>query len=158
MITEVRIRSRKDMQQEAYVIDKPCFIISIHDLDKYPIRFPVNHEIRDAKSFAFEDIDDASDLTSISNEDARNIANYVRKYADKSEDLICYVNCEAGLSRSAGVAAAISKYFLGDDSWVFKTKYPNMLCYRRVLEALHTDPNAEAVDDVLESIRNQEID
>lgn len=49
-----------------------------------------------------------------------------------------YVHCDAGISRSAGVAAAISKYFLGSDFKFFNCHLtPNMLVYRRLLEGLH---------------------
>jgi predicted protein tyrosine phosphatase len=47
-----------------------------------------------------------------------------------------YVHCEAGISRSAGVAGAIAKYFNEDDSYIFKTYLPNRHCYRIVLEKL----------------------
>lgn len=50
------------------------------------------------------------------------------------------VHCEAGISRSAGVAAAaaISKYLDQDDLTIFNSHsyYPNFLCYYYVLEAL----------------------
>ena len=47
------------------------------------------------------------------------------------------VHCEAGVSRSAGVGAAIMKALNGDDWDVFKNplKCPNMKCYRTVLNA-----------------------
>jgi protein-tyrosine phosphatase len=48
--------------------------------------------------------------------------------------VICH--CIAGMSRSAGMAAAISKFYLGDDAKFFKAKTPNMLVYRLMLKAL----------------------
>lgn len=46
------------------------------------------------------------------------------------------VHCDAGISRSSGVAAAILKAKTGDDSQIFNNpKYrPNMRCYRIVLD------------------------
>lgn len=137
MISEVRIRSRKDMQQEAYRINEPCIIISISDLDKWPIAFPVNDAIIDVKCFTFEDEDDINNPESITRDDAEAMAAFVTKWANKPQSYICYVNCEAGLSRSAGIGAAIAKFFLGDDSWIFRTKVPNRLCYRFMLDALY---------------------
>lgn len=48
------------------------------------------------------------------------------------------VHCDAGISRSSGVAAAILKASTGDDSQIFNSpKYrPNMRCYRTVLDEL----------------------
>lgn len=67
-------------------------------------------------------------------EDANRIAAFLQLHQNR--DVI--VHCDAGLSRSAGVAAAIMKHFNGDDSPVFDSGkyYPNMWCYRLTLEAL----------------------
>ena len=48
------------------------------------------------------------------------------------------VHCDAGISRSSGVAAAILKAKTGDDSQIFNSpKYrPNMRCYRIILDEL----------------------
>ena len=84
---------------------------------------------------------DGSDL--MSDEDARIVALFVQRHLD---DRII-VHCDAGISRSAGVAAAISKHFTGDDSEFFCSgQYrPNMWCYRKTLTALsesYTGQNA----------------
>ena len=77
---------------------------------------------------------DESDL--MTDEDARKVADFVQKYTD----VTILVHCDAGISRSAGVAAAILKYYTGEDSKVFKSGryYPNMWCYRKTLNALQT--------------------
>ena len=71
----------------------------------------------------------------ISEDDAKTIAKFVRRHAE--EDII--VHCDAGISRSAGVGAAIEKWRNNDDSLYFDSgRYrPNMLVYRKVLEALY---------------------
>ncbi len=72
---------------------------------------------------------------------SEKIAKFVRMiYADESVHTIV-VHCEAGISRSAGVAAAILKWWTGDDSPIFDNNYyrPNMRCYRMVLNALLGD-------------------
>ena len=48
------------------------------------------------------------------------------------------VHCDAGISRSAGVAAAIMKAKTGDDSQIYDSPvyYPNSHCYRTTLNAL----------------------
>jgi predicted protein tyrosine phosphatase len=65
------------------------------------------------------------------NEQAKEIIEFVEYWKD-SVDLIC-VNCCAGISRSAGVAAALSKILNGDDSYYFKHYLPNMFVYSKIL-------------------------
>ena len=115
MIKEIFVRSRKDMKQESYRISEKSVIISISDIDKDRIVFPVNSDILDILSLTFEDWDDPDDKTCISELDAEKIMNFVKRWNTKNYDVNLYVNCEAGQSRSAGVAAAISKFLFGDD-------------------------------------------
>ena len=72
----------------------------------------------------------------ISKETAEEIANFAKEWWNKVDQIV--VHCDGGVSRSAGVAAAILKYFTGDDSEIFDNPnyYPNMLVYRMVLNAL----------------------
>lgn len=66
--------------------------------------------------------------------DAKKIVDFVSYYKDK----IIIVHCDAGQSRSAGVAAALSKYYNNDDSEYFDNPRftPNMWCYKLMLNAL----------------------
>lgn len=75
---------------------------------------------------------DENDLMTV--DDAQRIARFLTRVP--TADVI--VHCDAGLSRSAGVAAAVLKHFSGDDSAVFDSGryYPNMWCYRLTLDAL----------------------
>ena len=57
---------------------------------------------------------------------------------------VMMIHCEAGISRSAGVAAALSKIHEGDDSYYFSSRgpyLPNSLVYRRMLEVHYTPEN-----------------
>ena len=76
---------------------------------------------------------DGSDL--MSDDDARKVALFV---TERVTDRII-VHCDAGISRSGGVAAAISKWMLNDDNEFFYSgQYrPNMWCYRKTLTALY---------------------
>lgn len=67
--------------------------------------------------------------------DAQKVCDFVK--ANDNVDII--VHCDAGISRSAGVAAAIMKYLTGSDMEIFKNgKYqPNMWCYRKVLSKFY---------------------
>ena len=64
---------------------------------------------------------------------AKQILDFVNELRGKIEALICH--CEAGISRSAGMAAAIERILTGSDERVFNNiKYiPNMFVYRKIL-------------------------
>ena len=80
----------------------------------------------------FDDVESGQDC--IQNEDAEKIKRFVE--AHKEDQII--IHCDAGISRSAGIAAALMKYYNGDDSSIFDNpRYcPNMLCYRTMLNVL----------------------
>lgn len=70
--------------------------------------------------------------TFFSVEHAQKILNFVEKNKDRIDTLICA--CEAGISRSAGCAAAIEKIYLGTDEIYNNIKYfPNSLIYSTIL-------------------------
>lgn len=74
---------------------------------------------------------------------AKRIVAFVRKHMNKADLIIC--QCEAGQSRSAGVAGALAKAINGDDSMFFRPPYrPNSRVYSRVLrEWKTTEPKEE---------------
>lgn len=80
----------------------------------------------------FDDVESGQDC--IQKEDAEKIKRFVE--AHKEDQII--VHCDAGISRSAGIAAALMKYYNGDDTPIFDNpRYcPNMLCYRTMLNVL----------------------
>lgn len=71
----------------------------------------------------------------MSDEDAIKIKDFVLKWKDKVDTL--WVHCDAGISRSAGVAAGILESLGEDNSYIFDSKmyFPNLLCYRKTLNA-----------------------
>jgi len=72
-------------------------------------------------------------------EQAREIVLFVKQYMDNIKALI--VHCDAGISRSSGVAAAILKATTGSDEQIFNDPkfIPNMFVYRKVLNAWHKE-------------------
>ena len=70
----------------------------------------------------------------ISKDDATKIVNFVLAWKDKVDKII--VHCNAGISRSSGVCAAIMKALTGSDMEIFNNPkyYPNTTCYKVVLE------------------------
>lgn len=71
------------------------------------------------------------DIKLFTNNDALNIFDFVEIYK-KDVDLII-VHCEAGISRSAGVAGALSLMYNGTDEYYFKKYLPNIFVYRKIL-------------------------
>ena len=85
-----------------------------------------------------------SEVDMMTDEDAQKIVQFINRYPNT--DII--VHCDAGISRSSGVGAAILKYFTGDDSAIFKNHhyYPNMWCYRKTLTALMEQEDTDGVN------------
>ena len=101
---------------------------------------PENGIIRECRFF-FDDVEENDgEGYCITDEDARFIVYFVKRVQDEVDLLI--VHCEAGVSRSAGVAAAIMKSLYNDDTSIFENpKFrPNMTCYRKVLETFLKNP------------------
>ena len=136
---DIRILNRKEAKKfscESH--DFKTAIISITDTDKADVIFEKNEAngIRAVLRLKFDDVErDYKNEHCITKEDAENIVKFVNKNKNKVDKFI--VHCEAGVSRSAGVGAAIMKALNGDDWDVFKNplKCPNMKCYRTVLNA-----------------------
>jgi predicted protein tyrosine phosphatase len=66
------------------------------------------------------------------------IANFVKEHVAKGIRLFV-INCEAGLSRSPAVAAAIARYYSDNDMWFFNNFTPNSTVYRAVYEGLNEE-------------------
>ena len=97
------------------------------------------NKVRSILRLEFEDVDSGDN--SMTQADAKRICNFLRySLRDKNtgEERMVIVQCDAGRSRSAGVAAAILKYYNGDDSEIFDWPLynPNMHCYRMTLNTL----------------------
>lgn len=77
----------------------------------------------------------------MSDEDAHKVVEFVERYKDKR----ILVHCDAGISRSSAVAAAILKHYTGDDSMIFDSHWynPNRWVYRKVLKAFETSALSE---------------
>lgn len=132
------VYSRQKAKRESYRLNESTLIISITDPILGPNTFARNSNIIGLCRLQFDDVDEdtcsAGDVL-MTTEDAAKIKDYVLAYKDKVECII--VHCEVGVSRSAGVMAAIQKYLIGDDSAIFNndTFSPNKHCYKLMLDA-----------------------
>lgn len=136
------VYSRAKAKRESYRIKKSTLIISITDPGLNPNAFARNSNIVGLCRLQFDDVDEDTcsegDIL-MTSEDAAKIRDYVLAYKDKVECII--VHCEVGVSRSAGVMAAIQKYLIGDDSAIFNNDAfsPNKHCYKLMLTAFFGD-------------------
>ena len=103
-------------------------------------RLPGNSNRRGVLRLSFADLDNINDAKQIgqahylmTKEQAEEVIAFVNKHVNSIETIIC--QCDGGVSRSSGMAAALSKIFNGDDSWVFNSReyVPNMFVYRMIM-------------------------
>lgn len=87
-------------------------------------------------SLKFDDVDsEGAGYTIISDDDAKQIAWFVKKWYDEVPLIV--VHCQAGLSRSTAICAAIQSYMQENERVYFDFFIPNSLVYRKVLDALN---------------------
>lgn len=144
------VKNRKQIETGNDIQDKHIIISIYTPGDSIPV--PAHNENTEAMfSLPFHDLDgELSIATSLAlgpitlfdDEMAKQIMGFVNCFNEIDTIL---VHCDAGQSRSAGVAAAIAKFFNGDDNEFFSgggmygtPRYtPNRLVYRKILEAFY---------------------
>lgn len=119
-----------------YNVKHTHIIISIRSPKTNKSIIPYRPNCLDILYLDFHDLDgvhfpSSADYKLISSLDAEKVWEFVNVYKDKISLIIC--QCEAGISRSAGVAAALSKVLNNRDTEFFKKYLPNMLVYRTIL-------------------------
>lgn len=135
----IYVFSQKDIENYAKEKhDTATLLISItaHGLEKANVRANSKNNIQKILFLEFDDTD--NDKDGIQRKDATRIRTFLIKNIPKYNIDTILVNCNAGQSRSAGVAAALMYYFNNDDTPIFGNyKYtPNMKCYRTVLNRI----------------------
>ena len=103
----------------------------------------IENQVIDILELSFVDADepdslDVNDIIAAEKDlmcdrDAERIVEYSKKHKDK----LLIIHCDAGISRSSGIAAAILRHYTGDDAEIFDNySYdPNMWCYFKTLKA-----------------------
>lgn len=115
-----------------YEETNPHLFISIRSPERDILTLPQNKE-RIAKLFLeFHDLDHPlSHYEIFTKEHAVEVLSFVN---DNQDIKTVIINCEAGISRSAGCAAALAKILCEEDQIFFKKYLPNTLVYRTILE------------------------
>jgi predicted protein tyrosine phosphatase len=144
---QFQVMSRANARKHSFdpSINK-CIIISINDTFVEANQFYPNPQIKAVCSLFFNDVE-GHEMGHMVREDADKIIEFVNKHINDVDEII--VHCGAGVSRSAGVCAALMKILTGDDSDIFNSyKYrPNIHCFRLVLESYFGHYNKEAASE-----------
>lgn len=128
-------------------VASPHIIISVYNSGDEKPAIQRNEHTLDAIFCQFDDIDAETAGKVLFNKNfAKEVRDLVYKWGSHWEVVIC--QCEAGQSRSVGLAAALSKFFNGDDSEFFSgsgmyaptSRTPNMHVYNVMLAMLHEEP------------------
>jgi len=126
-----------------------ALVISVKDPKSKPVDFGTMNEDRILR-LSFHDVDfqhptDLPDIVRFDGTLAKLIKVFMLEWMLKSEDadkLVVVVHCEAGISRSAAIAAALSKHCIGDDSVFFRSPFiPNRMVYKILLDCLNNQDN-----------------
>lgn len=138
----MKIKVFSELEIQDFITDEKHVVISIQDPRYNFVVLPENVNRLDWVGLWLYDLDKKLDKPKYDNfifndSQAKTIVEFINKWKD-DVDLIC-VNCVAGISRSAGVASAISKILNGDDSYFFKHYLPNMLVYSKILKEYYEE-------------------
>ena len=136
-IDKYKIMSRKTCERySTQNHEKSSIVISISSpFDRVAPAICLNekNKIKDILFLSFGDVEkEDSPKHCMSLEDGKRIADFVNHYYSEVDQII--VHCDGGISRSAGVAAAIMRVKEGNDASVFRNKKPNITCYLRTLK------------------------
>ena len=111
----------------------PYIMISINDANSMLNMFKADPMLKGVCFLCFNDVDNG--FLAMQKKDAKKILQFVDEHIFDISEII--VHCGAGISRSAGVCAALMKILTLCDNQIFDSpKYkPNMHCYRTILDA-----------------------
>lgn len=132
------IRNRKEI---SYYYGKEKYIlISITCIGEKHPDLPKDENMIDYLQLNFYDTDDDYP-GNFTVKQARQILDFVKKYDKQVNMIMC--QCDAGISRSSAVAAALSKIYNGFDDHIFNCKYflPNRLVYKTLLNLYYEEYN-----------------
>ena len=131
-IRHIHVLSRHDMSH--FQSNDPYIVISVSDPGSKRVSLRSCPNRLDVLSLQFHDLDYSSDRGGVlfTESDASQIVNFVKLWPELTTIV---VHCEAGISRSAGIGAAISKFYNGNDREFYERRRPNSRVYSLLLNA-----------------------
>lgn len=132
----INVMSEDIAEAASYQLKDRTAIISVRNMDDECVPFCESKSLYAVKTVFFDDTEQET-TDCFSPEKAAEIKEFLESVLGRVDRLI--VHCEYGVSRSAGIAAAILKTLTGDDSLIMDDDWfvPNKLCYRLTYEALN---------------------
>ena len=115
---------------ELFRCDHPWAAISISTLGDFPVLSEDNR--KGLLQLVFADTADPDRPDSFTSSLATELLDFVEQMWDRVE--VFLIHCEAGLSRSPGVASALSRIYYGDDGPWFEYDFPNGLVYQLLVD------------------------
>lgn len=118
---------------EQYVNDtgQKYVMVSFHGTDQERASIPEHPNLLGVVYVRCDDCERESEGKPITRFQARDVVQLIKKHL--SEINLIVVHCQAGISRSSGCAAALSRLINGEDQFFFDCYRPNRLVYRTVL-------------------------
>ena len=137
-MNRIRLRVCNRHEIQSFIPFQNYIVISVSTLGDAPPKIPAPENRKGLLRLVFHDSD--VDMPEIGIErftlfQANEILEFVESHKEEIELIIC--QCDAGRSRSAGIAAALAKILHDDDDFFFRKYTPNMRVYRTILDA-HT--------------------
>ncbi len=127
-----KVLSEREIKDFTY--NEKYVVISIRSPHTRPVELLDDQNRLATLCIAFSDIDRVIDHPKailMTKEQAKQILTFYSFYKDKVGTVV--VNCEAGISRSSAVAAALTNISGGIDSRFFVQYLPNSLVYNLIL-------------------------
>ena len=116
---------------EFFRCGRPWAAISISTLGDFPV---LSYDNRvGLLRLVFSDTLDPGTPNAFTQSLAVEILDFVEQMWDEAD--VFLIHCEAGLSRSPAVAAALSRIYYNDDGPWLELDFPNGLVYRLLIEA-----------------------
>jgi predicted protein tyrosine phosphatase len=137
--------SRADLA-EPDPFDRPVAIVSVRNPGGPRVDLPASVNVRDVLRLEFEDVDDPSRGAAMTEEQGRAVLEFAARHVGTDAVLVC--QCEAGVSRSAGIAAALARIHFGHDGPFHRTHRPNPWVRRLLLRLAKAAEGEAATSEV----------
>jgi predicted protein tyrosine phosphatase len=120
---------------ESELFTNKHILISITGTDEKEVKLPINENRMATLHLKFDDISSPkAGLVLFTETQAGKILDVVDIWENDIDEVI--VHCNAGISRSPAVAAALSKIWNEDDDMYFRKYIPNVFVYNKILNTI----------------------